>query len=288
MADLEIKKIGVVGCGQMGSGIAEAALRSGFSVLVSEIDAAILQKGLNGIEKSLARDVGRGKLSEADKNKLIQNLNGTTSLEDFANCDLVIEAAPEKLEIKKHIFSELDMFCQPHTILASNTSCLPITDMANVTNRKDKVLGMHFFNPVSLMRLVELVKTEFTSPETIEISKQFVEKLGKVSVVSPDIPGFIVNRILTPFLLEAIKLLETGEVSKEELDKAIRLGLNHPMGPLALGDYIGLDICLSICEAMYNQLKDERFKPPEILKSMVAQGKLGRKSGKGFYDYNIT
>jgi 3-hydroxybutyryl-CoA dehydrogenase len=212
-------------------------------------------------------------------------LSSTTDLTDFNSCDIVIEAAPEKISIKKHIFAELDRACAPHTILGTNTSCLSVEDIAEATGRGDRVLGIHFFNPVQLMRLVELVKTASTSEGTIEIAKSYAQKLGKTPVISPDTPGFIVNRLLTPFLLEAMRLLQSGQVSKEDMDRAVRLGLNHPMGPLALGDYVGLDTCLSICQALYEKFDDECFAPPELLKKMVQEGELGRKSGKGFYNY---
>ncbi len=282
---MEVRTVGVVGCGLMGSAIAEVSLRAGYHVMVAEIDSVLLEKGLAGVRKSFDRDVGRGKLSEDEARAILDRLSSTTDLEDFQGCDLVIEAAPEKINIKKHIFAELHRYCPRHTILATNTSCLSVGEIAATTDRPDRVLGIHFFNPVQLMRLVELVRTGSTSEETLEAARAYVEKLGKTAVISPDTPGFIVNRLLTPFLLEAMRLLQSGEVTKEDLDRAVRLGLNHPMGPLALGDYIGLDTCLSICEAMYAQFKEERFKPPEMLSKMVDAGETGRKSGRGFYEY---
>lgn len=285
---MQVNKVGVVGCGLMGSGIAEASLRAGYAVLVGESDGEFLEKGKAALYKSFSRDVGRGKITEEEKHSILQRLEGTIALEDFSRCDLVIEAAPEILSLKQQIFQKLDQACYPNTILATNTSCLSVTEIANATRRQERVLGMHFFNPVMLMRLVELVKTELTSASTLETARGFTEKLGKVAVLAPDTPGFIVNRLLTPFLLEAMRLLETGQVTREDLDKAVKLGLNHPMGPLALGDYVGLDTALSICKAMYEQFKDERFSAPLLLKKMVDSGELGRKTGKGFYDYSAT
>ncbi len=285
---MHINKVGVVGCGIMGRGIAELSLRAGYAVLVGEVNQDLLLKGKESLQKSFSRDVSRGKINEEEKQGILKKLGGTIMLDDFDGCDLVIEAASEQLAIKQRIFRKLDETCQSHTILSTNTSCLSVTQIAEATNRRDRVLGIHFFNPVNLMRLVELVKTRYTSETTMEIAKGFAENLGKVTVLAPDTPGFIVNRLLTPFLLEAMRLLETGQVTKEDLDKAVKLGLNHPMGPLALGDYVGLDTALSICKAMYEQFQDERFAPPRMLEKMVGSGELGRKSGRGFYDYPIT
>jgi len=282
---MEIKKVGVVGCGLMGGGIVEVAAKAGYTVIVSEINQQLLDKGIAAINKSLSKAVERGKLAEEEKTSALQLIKGTVNMEDFKDCDLVIEAAVENMELKKKIFTDLDKICPQETILASNTSCLSIIDIAAVTQRQDKVLGMHFFNPVPLMKLVELVKTISTSEETLTTARVFGESLDKTVVIAQDTPGFIVNRLLLPFLLEAVKMLESGMATREDIDKAIVLGLNHPMGPLRLSDLVGLDTAYYICNAMYEETKDPRFAPPILLKKMVTAGQYGRKSRKGFYDY---
>jgi 3-hydroxybutyryl-CoA dehydrogenase len=282
---MEINRVGVVGCGIMGSGIAEASARSGFFVHIAEANSELLKIGLAAIDKSLDGDFKRGRITEADKNAAISRISGGTGLADLKDCGLVIEAVNENLDLKKKIFQELDGICPASTILATNTSCLSVTDIAAATSRQDKVVGIHFFNPVSMMKLVELVKTSYASDETLAAARAFAEKLGKTVVTAPDTPGFIVNRVLAALLLESIRLLESGQVTREDLDKAIRLGLNHPMGPLGLSDLIGLDTELAICEGLYKDFKDERFSPPMLLKKMVDSGSLGRKSGKGFFNY---
>lgn len=282
---MEIKKVGVVGCGQMGSGIAETCARAGYQVVVSEANEDLLKKGLGRIQASLAKAVERGKLSAADRDAAWGRIQGTTRLEDFAECDLVIEVVIENLQEKKKIFSALDKICSPQAILASNTSSLSITDMAAVTSRPDKVLGMHFFNPVPVMPLLELVRTILTSEETYKTARSFGEGLGKKVIVAPDTPGFIVNYLLVPFALDAVRALERGLATKEDIDQGIVLGLNHPMGPLALMDFIGLDTMLYIADAMYQELKDPRFAAPALLRRMVSARKLGRKTGEGFYKY---
>lgn len=282
---MEIKKVGVVGCGQMGSGIAETCARAGYQVVVSEANEDLLKKGLGRIQASLAKAVERGKLSAADRDAAWGRIQGTTRLEDFAECDLVIEVVIENLQEKKKIFSALDKICSPQAILASNTSSLSITDMAAVTSRPDKVLGMHFFNPVPVMPLLELVRTILTSEETYKTARSFGEGLGKKVIVAPDTPGFIVNYLLVPFALDAVRALERGLATKEDIDQGIVLGLNHPMGPLALMDLIGLDTMLYIADAMYQELKDPRFAAPALLRRMVSARKLGRKTGEGFYKY---
>ena len=224
-------------------------------------------------------------MPEAEKAATMSRIKGTLNMGDFKDCDLVIEAAVENLELKKKIFADLDKICSKDAILASNTSCLSVMDMAAVTQRQDKVLGMHFFNPVPVMKLLELVKTIATSDETLSAARAFGEAVGKTVVTAVDVPGFIVNRLLTPFMLEAIKMLESGMATKEDIDKAVVLGLNHPMGPFTLGDFVGLDTMHFICNAMYDELKEPRFASPVLLKKMVTAGQFGRKSGKGFYDY---
>lgn len=282
---MDIKKVGIVGCGLMGRGIVEVAARAGYEVIVSEINQELLDKGMAAIDASLARAVKSGKATEEEKAATMKRITGTTSTADFKVCDLVIEAAIENLELKKKIFIDLDKICPPQTILATNTSCLSVMDIAAVTKRQDKVLGVHFFNPVPLMKLLELVKTIATSEETLKTARAFGEKVGKEVVTASDTPGFIVNRLLVPFLLEAMKLLESGAATKEDIDKAVRLGLNHPMGPFALADLVGLDTTYFICNAMYDEMKEPRFAPPIMLKKMVTAGQHGRKSGKGFYEY---
>ena len=282
---MEIKKVGVVGCGAMGGGIAQLCAQSGYQVVVSEINDEFLKKGLALIDKVLARSVEKGKLSQADKDATLGRIKGTTSTKDFAGCDLVIEAAIENLDLKKKIFAELDGICPSRAILATNTSCLSIIDMAMATKRPDKVLGLHFFNPAPVMKLLEMVKTIATSDETVKISQKFGESLGKTTVIAQDAPGFIVNRLWIPFLLHAIRLYEEGVASREDIDNAIMLGLNYPMGPLTLSDMVGIDVVKFVSDALYEQLKDPRYVVPTLVDKMVAAGWLGRKTGKGFYDY---
>jgi len=283
---VEIKRVGVVGCGAMGSGITQVCAQSGYQVVASEINDELLNKGLTSISNFLAKSVEKGKLSQQDKDSTLARIKGTTTSKDFNDCDLIIEAAVENMELKKKIFAELDKICPKHAMLATNTSCLSIIDMAMVTSRPDKVLGLHFFNPVPLMQLLEIVKTIATSDETLETAKGFGKSLGKTSVIAQDVPGFIVNRLMTPFLLDAIRMLEAGVASREDIDTAINLGLNHPMGPLTLSDLVGLDVVLFIVNAIYEEFKDPRFAAPPLLRKMVTAGWLGRKTGKGFYEYN--
>lgn len=282
---MEIKKVGVVGCGSMGAGIAQLCAQSGYQVVVSEINDELLKRGMGFIDKTLGRSVEKGKLAQADKDVIMGRLNGTTSTKDFADCDLVVEAAIENLDLKKKIFAELDGICKPDAILATNTSCLSIIDMAIATKRPDKVLGLHFFNPAPIMKLLEIVRTIATSDEVLETGKNFGEKLGKTNVIAQDAPGFIVNRLWLPFLLHCIKLYEDGVASREDIDNAIQLGLGYPMGPLTLADMVGIDIVKFVSDALYEQLKDPRYIVPTLVDKMVAAGWLGRKTGKGFYDY---
>ena len=282
---MEIKKVGVVGCGAMGSGIAQLCAQSGYQVVVSEINDELLNRGLASIEKILARSVEKGRLSQQDKDTTIGRIKGTTNTKDFSDCDLMIEAAIENLDLKKKIFAELDEVCPKNAILGTNTSCLSIIDMAVSTKRPDKVLGLHFFNPAPVMKLLEIVRTIATSDEVVEASKKFGESLGKTTVIAQDKPGFIVNRVWIPYILHAIRLYEEGVASREDIDNAISLGLNYPMGPLTLGDMTGLDVVMFVANALYEQLKDPRYIVPTLLEKMVAAGWLGRKTGKGFYDY---
>ncbi|MFC1979674.1 3-hydroxyacyl-CoA dehydrogenase family protein [Chloroflexota bacterium] len=282
---MENKKVGVVGCGLMGSGIAQVCAQSGYHVIVSEINEELLNKGLALINTTLTKNVDKGRLSQEDKDSILARIKGTTNTNDFSDCDLAIEAAIENMDLKQKIFTELDKICPRHAILATNTSCMSIIDMARATTRPDKVLGVHFFNPAPVMKLIEIVSTVATSEETFEIGKSFGQSLGKTVVVTQDAPGFIVNRLMTPFLLNAIRMLETGVATREDIDTAINLGLNHPMGPLALTDLIGLDTVYFISNSIYEESKDPQFAPPILMKKMIAAGWLGRKTGKGFYEY---
>ncbi len=282
---MEIKRVGVVGCGLMGAGIAQICAQSGYQVVVLEINDELLRKGLTAISSFLARNVKKGRVSRAEKEATLARIKGTTNAKDFADCDLVIEAVIENLDLKKKIFAELDKICPEHTILATNTSCLSIIDMAQETARPEKVLGMHFFNPVPLMKLLEIVRTLATSDETLALGKEFGKSIGKTTIIAPDTPGFIVNRLLMPFMNGAFRMLEAGLATKEDIDTGVRLGLGHPMGPLALADLVGMDTSLFIADAIYEELKDPSYAPPVILKKMVTAGWLGRKTGKGFYEY---
>ena len=282
---MEIKKVGVVGGGIMGGGIAQISAQAGYQVVISEINDELLNKGLAGINSILTRSVDKGRISQEDKDATMARIKGTTNTKDFSDCDLVIEAIIENMDLKKKVFAELDKVCPKHAILATNTSCLSVIDMAKATNKPEQVLGMHFFNPVPVMRLLELVKTILTSDETLETARKFGESIGKTVSVSPDIPAFVVDQLANPFLLDAIRMVENGVATAEDIDTGIRLGLNHPMGPLALADLVGLDTILFIANALYDELKDPKFAPPTLLKKMVAAGWLGRKTGKGFYEY---
>lgn len=282
---MEIKKVGVVGCGLMGGGITEVCAKAGYPVVVREVAQQFLDKGIGAIKTSMERAVKKGKMTEEEAAATIGRIKGTLDFADFGDCDLVIEAAIENMDEKKKIFAALDKACPPHAYLASNTSCLSILDMAIQTKRPDKVLGLHFFSPVPVMQLVEIVKTLVTSDESIEMARQFCPSIGKKSVLCQDTPGFIANRLAMVYLVYVIRCYESGLATKEDIDMTMRLGLNHPMGPLELSDFIGLDTIYYILSAMYEELKDPLFAPPSLLKKMVTAGHLGRKTGKGFYDY---
>ena len=282
---MDLNTVGVIGCGLMGSGIAEVCARAGYRVVVREINEDLLQNGLGRIQKSLGKAVARGKISQEQADQTLARIQGTLELADFADCDLVVEAAVENMDLKKEIFAELDHILPPHAILASNTSSLCITEMASVTSRGDKILGIHFFNPVPVMPLIEFVRTILTSNETIAAAHEFGASLGKTMVTAKDTPGFIVNRLLIPYLLQAVQIYEDGLATREDIDTAIKLGLAHPMGPLTLLDFVGLDTTLFIADAMYDEYKDPRYAAPPLLRRMVLAGHLGRKSGRGFYDY---
>ncbi len=281
-----IKKLGIVGCGQMGSGIAQVAAQAGIKVVAMEVSDELWQKGFARIEKNLNRAIEKGKADEAFKEKTMGNLTGTSKMTDLADCDLVMEAIVENMAVKKELFAELDKICGPDTILATNTSSLSVGDMAAATNRRDKVCGLHFFNPVHMMKLCELVRTIDTSDKTIEAGRAFAEACGKTVIDAQDRPGFIVNALLVPYLLDAIRLLESGAASRDDIDNGMMFGCGHPMGPLTLNDFIGLDTMLSIADIMFEEYKDKHYAAPPLLRRMVNSGYLGKKSGRGFYDYS--
>ena len=283
---MEIKKVGVLGCGLMGSGIAQVCAQAGFETVVREIDQKFIDKGFGAIEKNLSKAVGKGKMTQADKDATIGRLQGTVALDDLQDCDLIIEAVIEDLNLKNEMYAALDKICPEKTIFASNTSSLTVMSMAASTNRTDRFCGMHFFNPVPLMRLVEVVKTVATSKETIDTCFEFSKKIGKTPILAKDNSGFIVNLLLIPYLLDAIRVLEQGYASVEDIDTGIKLGLNHPMGPLTLLDFVGLDTTYNIANIMFEEYREKRYAPPPLLKKMVLAGYYGRKSGKGFYDYS--
>ena len=265
----------------------QTCAQAGYDVKVTEVNDAFLEKGMNNIKSILSRNVEKGRMTKDEMEAVLGRIHGSTKTTDFADRDLVVEAVIENMEMKKKIFAELDKICPPEAILATNTSCLSIIDMAVQTKRADKVLGIHFFNPVPVMKLVEVVKTIATSSDTVAAGKQFGEKCGKKVVIAKDSPGFIVNRLMIPFILNAIEMMDSGIATKEDIDVGINLGLNHPMGPLALADLIGLDTVYFIANAMYAELKDPQFVAPPLLGKMVTAGWLGRKTGKGFYDYKL-
>ncbi|MFC1949803.1 3-hydroxyacyl-CoA dehydrogenase family protein [Chloroflexota bacterium] len=282
-----MKKVGVLGfTGTMGRGIVQICAQAGYDVVCSSRNEERMKKGVASIDSVLARMVERERISQEDKDAAMSKIQGTADVKDFKDCALVIEVAVEDLEVKKQTFAELDKICKKAAILATNTSVLPVAEIAMVTGRPDKVVGLHFFNPAPVMKLVEIVKPITVSDETIEACKEFAVSVGKTPVVVPDTPGFIVNRLAVPFILNAIKLLEGGVASAEDIDSAVTLGLNHPMGPLALADLIGNDIVLSMADGIYADLQEGRYIAPTLLRRMVAAGRLGRKTGKGFFDYN--
>ncbi|MDI6917377.1 MAG: 3-hydroxybutyryl-CoA dehydrogenase [Thermoplasmatales archaeon] len=283
---MEIKKIGVIGAGTMGHGIALVCAKSGYGVVMRDIEQKFVDNGMSKINKFLSRSVEKGKLGEEEKNKILNKITPTTRLEEVKDCDVVIEAILEDVNLKKNLFKELDTVCSEHTILASNTSTIPITDLASATKRPEKFIGMHFMNPVPLMKLVEVIKGLRTSDETAAAIKALAEKLDKTPVEVNDYPGFISNRILMPMINEAVYCLMEGVASKEAIDNVMKLGMNHPMGPLELADLIGLDICLHIMEVLYNGFSDSKYKPCPLLRKMVNAGYLGRKTWRGFYEYS--
>jgi len=284
---MEIKKVGVLGCGLMGAGIAQTAASAGFETTVREVSEELLQRGFTAIEKSLERFAAKGTITEAQQKQTRDRLLGTTSFGDLTDCDIIIEAIIENLEEKQNTYRELDAICKAETIFASNTSSLSITQMMVATSpaRQQRFIGMHFFNPVPIMKLVEVVRTILTDANVYESAIEFGKKLGKVPVRAGDKTGFIVNRLLVPYLLDAIRALEEGVGSIVDIDNAMRLGCGYPMGPFTLGDFVGLDTTYYIAEIMFNEFREKRFASPPLLKRMVMAGLYGRKSGRGFYDY---
>jgi 3-hydroxybutyryl-CoA dehydrogenase len=282
---MDIKTVGVVGCGLMGSGIAQVCAEAGYQVRVREVGDELLKKGLGKIDSFLAKGVEKGKVTPERRQEVMGRLSGTTRLEDLKDCDLVIEVVIESLAAKREVFQALDAVCAPHAIFASNTSSLSITEMAATTKRPDRFVGLHFFNPVPLMKLVEVVRSPLTSPDAYEKAVAFAQSLGKTPVRASDKTGFIVNRLLVPYLLDAIRALEEGVGSVPDIDEGMRLGCGHPMGPLTLLDFVGLDTTYYIANIMFDEFREKRFAPPPLLKRMVQAGLNGRKSGKGFYDY---
>ena len=282
----EIKKVGVLGCGLMGSGITQVAAQAGYDTFVREVSDQLNEKGKKAIIKSLDKLTEKGKLKQEDRDAALERLTFTTEVGDLAVCDIVIEAVTEDLELKNGLWKELDSLCPDHTIFASNTSSLTIAAMAAATKRPDRFVGLHFFNPVPLMKLVEVVRTVTTSSETFEAATAFAKSLGKEPVAAKDSSGFIVNLLLIPYLLDAIRALEHGIGSVPDIDKAMVLGTGHPMGPFTLLDFVGLDTTYRIAEIMFDEYREPRYAPPPLLRRMVLAGMLGRKSGRGFYDYS--
>ncbi len=283
---MAIETVGVVGCGLMGSGIAQVCAQAGYRTIVREASGELVGRGIGRIDAALGRNVSKGRMTEVEQAAVVGRIEGTTDFDDLAACDLVIEAATEQLETKREIFRTLDAIVPPATLLASNTSSISITELAAATNRPEKVLGLHFFNPVPVMRLIELVVGLRTSAETIATARQFGASLDKQVIEVKDTPGFIVNYLLIPYLLDAVRLVESGVATKEDIDAGMVLGCQHPLGPLKLLDFIGLDTTLYIAEVLYDAFRADRYAAPPLLRQMVAAGMNGRKSGEGFYAYD--
>ncbi|HEX2088656.1 MAG TPA: 3-hydroxybutyryl-CoA dehydrogenase [Actinomycetota bacterium] len=282
----EVRTVGVVGCGVMGSGIVEVCAKTGLDVTVVEADEPHMERGMKSIERSLGKAVEKGKLDESGKQETLGRIKPSVNLTDLADSDLIIEAVTEDLSIKAEVFRTLDEATRPDVVLATNTSSLPIGELAAVTKRQDKVIGMHFFNPPPVLKLLEIIRGLSTSEETVDFARAMGERLGKTTVLAKDRAGFIVNYLLIPYLNSAISMLEQEFTTREDIDTAVQLGLGHPMGPLTLLDLIGLDTALHVSNVLYEEFKDPLYAPPTLLKRMVAAGHLGRKSGKGFYDYD--
>ncbi len=284
----QIKTVGVLGCGQMGSGIAQVSAVAGFDVIARDLHTEQIAQGRRTVEQSLAKFVEKGKLAAAAREAALDRLRFTTQIEDLSGCDLVIEAVNEDLELKNRQWTALDRLCPPATVFASNTSSLSIMAMATVTGRPERFLGLHFFNPVPLMPLVEVVRTVSTSRETLDMANAFVHQLGKEPIAAKDSAGFIVNLLLIPFLLDAARAVERRVASVVDIDTGMRLGCGHPMGPLTLLDFVGLDTAVKVGEILYDEFREARYAPPPLLKRMVLAGWYGKKSGKGFYDWSVT
>jgi 3-hydroxybutyryl-CoA dehydrogenase len=282
---MEIKTVGVLGCGLMGSGIAQVSAQAGYRTIVREVEQPFLDKGLGRIKKFLSDGVEKGKVTNEARDKTLGNLTGTTSVDDLRDCDLVIEAIIENLDEKARVYEAVERVVKPETIIVSNTSSLCVTELAAKTKRPDRFGGVHFFNPVPLMKLVEVIRALTTSDETYKTLCGFAQSLGKDPITAPDKPGFIVNRLLVPYLLDAIRAHEHGLGTVEDIDKGMKLGCNHPMGPFTLLDYVGLDTTYYIANIMYEEYREPAYAPPPLLKRMVLAGRLGRKSGQGFYKY---
>ncbi|MEW6412774.1 MAG: 3-hydroxybutyryl-CoA dehydrogenase [Candidatus Zixiibacteriota bacterium] len=281
-----IKKVGIVGFGQMGSGIGQVSAAAGYEVVACEISDEVFKRGLGYITKSLDKAIEKGKATAEQKDGILAKIKGTAHLNDLADCDLICEAVVENMQVKKEVYAKLDKICKPEAIFASNTSSLSIGDMAAVTGRRDRFLGLHFFNPVPIMKLCEVVKTLDTSAATFDAAFAFAESVGKTCVTAKDSPGFIVNVLLVPYLLDAIRQLERGLATRDDIDNGMMLGCGHPMGPLTLTDFIGLDTILYIADIMFEEFKDSHYSAPPLLRRMVNAGYLGRKVKRGFYDYN--
>jgi 3-hydroxybutyryl-CoA dehydrogenase len=282
---MKINKVGVLGCGLMGAGIAQVCAEAGLATVVREVEQGFLDKGLGRIEGLLAKDVAKGKKTDDDKAGIMSRLSGTTSFDDLADCDLIIEAIIENIDAKREAFGALDKLCPEHTIFASNTSSLTIIEMAAATNRPDRFAGLHFFNPVPVMKLVEVIRSIATSEATVATLKEFSGAIGKTAIEASDTTGFIVNRLLVPYLLDAVRVLESGVATKADIDAGMKLGCGYPMGPLTLLDFVGIDTTYYIANIMFDEFREPRFAPPPLMKRMVLAGHFGRKSGKGFYDY---
>jgi 3-hydroxybutyryl-CoA dehydrogenase len=283
---VQINKVGVLGCGLMGHGIAQVSAQAGYDVVVREVDKDTLDKGMGKIEKQLGRAIEKGKMEQSDADALLGRIQGTLDYGDFGDCDLVVEAITEDLGQKLEMWRELDGIVKPDAVCATNTSSLAVVDQAAATSRPDRFIGLHFFNPVQVMPLLEVVRTVTTGDEAYQAGMEYGEKLGKLTVSAKDKTGFIVNRLLVPYLFDGMRAFEEGVGSIEEIDAAMKAGANHPMGPLALSDFVGLDTLKSIGDIMFDEYRERRFAAPPVLRKMVAAGYYGRKSGRGFYDYS--
>jgi 3-hydroxybutyryl-CoA dehydrogenase len=283
---MEVAKVGVMGAGAMGSGIAQLAAQAGYQVILNDLEMPFVEKGIGRMDDFLGKSVKKGKITEEQKQQILGRISKSTDISDFSDVDLAIEVIVEDLELKKKAFGQLDSICKPEAYLASNTSSMPVTVLGNATKRPERVVGMHFFNPAPIMKLVEVIRGYYTSDETVKVATQVAQKMGKTPVeVKKDSPGFIVNRLMMAQYIEAIRLLEEGVATIEDIDKAVKLGLNHPMGAFELQDFGGLDIGYFVAEYFYEEFKEMRWNPPQALKALIRSGRLGRKTGAGWYDY---